>query len=530
MRRLLSLRDARLYLAGQGLSLLGDLALSLAMAVWVKQLTDSSGAAGLTFLAFLLPQLVSPLAGLLVDRVRRRPLMIAVNLASAAAVTPLALVRDGGDVWIVYLVMLALGTSATILGAGQSAFLVAVLPGELLGHGNAALQTLREGLRLLAPLAGAGLFTALGGSAVAALDAATFLAAAGALACMRVDEPRRPRAPRPGGKELAAGLAHVRATPALRRLVVAGALAVVALGLSESVLFAVVDDGLHRPAAFLGVILAVQGLGAVAAGLGAPALITRAGERAACAVGMAVAAAALPLLATSSTAVVLSGAVLFGTGLSWIVIGAVTLLQRSTPAYLQGRAYAVLEMTLAVPQAAAVAVGALLVGLVDHRLLLIAMGALMALAAASLGRRRPALGGTIGVAPIAEHGQRDADREGDQHDDEAGDGADLVEVLDQELHADHAEHDGDRLVEVAEAHDERLDEREQRAEPHQRERIRRPDREGVGRYGERGRDRIDGEGDVRRDHTGQGEEHRRGDAPPALVGEEPRAAEVLADG
>ena len=62
MRRLLALREARLYLAGQSLSLLGDLALSLAMGVWVKELTGSSGAAGLTFLAFLLPQLVSPAA------------------------------------------------------------------------------------------------------------------------------------------------------------------------------------------------------------------------------------------------------------------------------------------------------------------------------------------------------------------------------------------------------------------------------------------------------------------------------------
>ena len=148
MRRLLALREARLYLAGQSFSLLGDLALSLAMGVWVKELTGSSGAAGLTFLAFLLPQLLSPAAGLLVDRMRQRPLLIAVNLASAFAVTPLAFVHDGGDVWIVYLVTLALGTSAMILGAGQSALLVAILPRELVGHGNAALQTLREGLRL----------------------------------------------------------------------------------------------------------------------------------------------------------------------------------------------------------------------------------------------------------------------------------------------------------------------------------------------------------------------------------------------
>ena len=44
MRRLLALRDARLFLAGQSLSLLGDTALWLALGLWVKDLTGSSSA------------------------------------------------------------------------------------------------------------------------------------------------------------------------------------------------------------------------------------------------------------------------------------------------------------------------------------------------------------------------------------------------------------------------------------------------------------------------------------------------------
>jgi MFS family permease len=530
VRRLLALRDARLYLAGQALSLLGDLSLSLAMGVWVKQLTGSSGAAGLTFVAFLLPQLASPLAGMVVDRTRRRPLLIAVNLASAVAVAPLVLVHDAGDVWIVYAVSLALGASAMVLGAGQSALLVGLLPGELLAHGNAALQTLREGLRLLAPLAGAGLFAWLGGGAVAALDAATFLAAAAALALMRLREPRPRPAARSRRGELGAGIAHVHATPVLRRLIAAGALAVVALGLSESVLFAVVDDGLHRPPAFLGVLLAVQGAGAVAAGATAPALMARIGERGGCALGMALAAAGLPLLATSSLALVVAGAIVFGTGLSWILVGAVTLLQRSTPAHLQGRAYAVLETALAVPQTAAVAVGAVLVGLVDHGLLLLAMAALMAVAGAVLGRDRSALGRARGVAAIAHDRRDDPDDEGGEDDGQAGDRPDLVQVLDQQLDPDEAQHDGDRLVQIAEAPDQLLDEGEQRAQAHERERVRRPDGQRVGRDRERRGDRVHREGDVGRDHPDERQDHRGGHALAVLAREEAGAVVVLADG
>ena len=53
-----------------------------------------------------------------------------------------------------------------------------MLPPERLGDANAALQTVSEGSRLIAPLIGAGLFAAVGGAAVAILDAATFAASA----------------------------------------------------------------------------------------------------------------------------------------------------------------------------------------------------------------------------------------------------------------------------------------------------------------------------------------------------------------
>ena len=78
---------------------------------------------------------------------------------------------------------------------------------------NGLLQTLREASRLLAPLAGAGLFTLLGGGAVAAIDAATFLVAAAALLAMRVREPQPAPAQRRCAAEVAAGARHIARTP-----------------------------------------------------------------------------------------------------------------------------------------------------------------------------------------------------------------------------------------------------------------------------------------------------------------------------
>ena len=86
MRRLLAVRDARVYLTGQVFSLFGDTALWLARGIWVKTLTGSNAAAGLVFFVANVPVLLTPLTGLLVDRVRRRPLLIAVNALTGAAV------------------------------------------------------------------------------------------------------------------------------------------------------------------------------------------------------------------------------------------------------------------------------------------------------------------------------------------------------------------------------------------------------------------------------------------------------------
>ena len=66
---------------------------------------------------------------------------------------------------MLYAVSFAYGASYTILAAGQSALMTTLLPAELLGPANAALQTVRESLRLVAPVAGAGLYAVAGGGA-----------------------------------------------------------------------------------------------------------------------------------------------------------------------------------------------------------------------------------------------------------------------------------------------------------------------------------------------------------------------------
>jgi MFS family permease len=388
MRRVLARRDMRLYVVAQTLSMFGDTALWLALAVWAKTLTGSSAAAGMVFFGIVAPGLFAPLSGLLADRVRRRPLVIVTNLATAVAVLALLLVHDRGDVWIIYAVTVAYGFSYTVLGAGLSGLLATMLPAEELAEANGVMQTAREGLRLCAPLAGAGIFSAAGGSAVALLDVATFVIAAALLALMRIHEP----APEPRTGHLLAGIAdgvrHLRVTVPLRQLTVASAVALLVIGFSETLTFEVASRGLGRAPSFVGVLIAVQGVGAVIGAATAAGLVRRFGEGYLAGAGMLVFSLGVTMLLSDSLPVVLAGKVVFGAGIPWLIVALFTLLQRLTPGPLQGRTYSAVEMLCNTPQTVSIALGAVLVAFVDYRLLLLVEAAVVAAAGAWLLTRR----------------------------------------------------------------------------------------------------------------------------------------------
>ena len=370
MKRLWEHRDARLFLAGQSLSLLGDTALWLALGLWVKELTGSSSAAGLVFLCIVAPGLLSPLGGLLVDRFPRRSVLLVVNPLSALIVLGLLLVHDAGDVWLIYLVTTLYGTSYVVLAAGQSALLTTLLPEELLGPANAALQTVRETLRLVAPVAGAGLYTVAGGGAVAILDAATFLAATVALFALKAREP----GPQPRTahwiEQTAAGARHIGRTPELKRLVLGSALTMLVIGFGETLLYEF-PHALGRADSFVGVLMAVGGVGAITGAVTATRVMNRRGETALAALGMTIFAVGALLAMDGALPVVLAGKALYNLGVPWMFIGLLTLLQRRTPGPLQGRAYAASEFAIGAPQTAGIALGAALLTVVDYRVLLL---------------------------------------------------------------------------------------------------------------------------------------------------------------
>ncbi len=82
----------------------------------------------------------------------------------------------------------------------------------------------------------------------------------------------------------------------------------------------------------------------------------------------------------------LAGGALLGVCIVWINVGAITLVQRQTPARLLGRVDAAANVLVTVPQAVSIAVGAAAVAVLGYRILLAVMAAVMLVAAGYLAR------------------------------------------------------------------------------------------------------------------------------------------------
>jgi len=399
VKKLLSRADARLLVTGQAVSMFGDSAMFLVLGIWAKTLTGSSAAAGLVFFVYAAGALLGPLGGFVADRVPRRPLMIGADLALAGVVLLLLLVHGRAQLWLLYLVAALYAVGGTVFFPARSALVKIMFPEELLADANAIFMTLREGLRLVAPLIGAGLFAAVGGGAVAVVDAATFVVSAVALLLLRVDEP--PPAPREEHwrADLTAGVRHIWRTPSLRLIVLAVAGAMIVIGFAETVIFTVLSDGLHRPASFFGVLSSLQGVGSIVGAVTAARLLRRVGDVRMVGLGLVGFALGALTFVSSSLPLVLMGFAVAGVGVSWAIVAFVTALQLRSPLGIQGRVSGAADTLIGLPQTLSIGVGAGLSTVVDYRVLVLAMAVVVTLSSVPLLRGRVAPAAAVATAP-----------------------------------------------------------------------------------------------------------------------------------
>ena len=309
-------------------------------------------AAGLTGAAVASGLCARP-GGRLADRVSRRRLLIAADLAAALAWLTAALLADH-DAALLACAVGGFALQSPVPAAIGAAVPAVVPPGDL-ATANGLLAAGRFAGILAGPVIGGTLGGAAGVEAPLALNAASFLASAGLVASIRADlgpahgapRPRRPRAPQP---------------QVVRLLAVATAVLFLGPGL-EGVAQVPLAASLSLGSAALGVLVAAWSAGAVAGALGARRIPTGA-EIGALRAGFAATAIGLAVVGAWATpAAAIAGQVLGGAGEGVAMVAGQALLQRALPEGRRGAAIATVEAAGGV----AIAVGHPLGGVVADR-------------------------------------------------------------------------------------------------------------------------------------------------------------------
>jgi MFS family permease len=356
---------------------LGNTAMSLAATIWVMTLTGSSALAALAGFFVFAPTLLGPVLGALVDRAPVRPVLVTTNLTLAGLLATLLAVEDAGDLWHIFAVMLAYGVAYIVVDAAEARLVVAAVPRDALGALGGLRLGAQEATKLVAPLLGAGLFVLAGGAAVALLSAGTLAVSAILYLLIRARPAPASTTDRPMWTDVVAGMRYLRSQPLVWRPVVVATVAMLGSGLGTAALYAVVDEALHRPPAFLGVLSAVQGAGAIVGGLVVGWLMTRlGGETPLAMLGAGVYALGPLAQATGWLPATVVGSACVGLGLPWTVVAAFTAVQRHTSTAILGAVTGSATTLVFAPPAIGIPLGALLVSTVDHRIPLVVSAAL----------------------------------------------------------------------------------------------------------------------------------------------------------
>ena len=262
-------RDFRLLWTGMCVSLVGDGAFLVAIAWQVYALSNAATAMSLVGIAMTVPTIVLLLVGgVASDRLDRRRVMLAADIARGVAVGLLAVLSLTGALELWHIVALAVlyGSGAAFFAPAFDAIVPDLLPPERLGQANALDQMVRPiALRLVGPAVGGVVVGAFGAGTAFALDAATFLVSAAALLAMRPSARHAGAAGASVVADLREGWRFVRRRSWLWATFASAAVAyLLFMGPVEVLLPLVVKNELHGTATELGLVFAAGGLGSVA--------------------------------------------------------------------------------------------------------------------------------------------------------------------------------------------------------------------------------------------------------------------------
>ncbi|MEL6494871.1 MAG: MFS transporter [Cyanobacteria bacterium J06623_7] len=256
---------------GQVISLLGTKLTEFALGFWILEQTyQGTGTItqfALTVLFMYLPKvIISPFAGVLVDRWNRRSAMILSDLGTGLiTIAVLTLVwTDNLAVWQIYIALILSSSFNAFQQPAYTAAIAQLVPGKNLSRANGMVQASFAIAKIASPAIAGLLLNYFGLTTILSIDIVTFSVAILTLVCVKFPDFKRLRRRQTGVvnrviADTVAGWNYIALRPGLVRLVCFIAISYFTMGMIEVVLWPL----LYQPGSTeqLGFILSVGGCG-----------------------------------------------------------------------------------------------------------------------------------------------------------------------------------------------------------------------------------------------------------------------------
>lgn len=189
-------RDFRLLYLGQTISQLGDWFNAVAVFALLLDLTGSATAvAWMMIVQFLPVAVIGPIAGVVVDRVNRRRLMIATDVLRGCLILALLLVRRADQIWIAYVVMALTVGAQGFFEPARTATIPNITSADELLPANAMSSATWSAMLAIGASIGGVVTATLGRNVAFIVNAASFFASALFIAATRYDATPAPAPP-----------------------------------------------------------------------------------------------------------------------------------------------------------------------------------------------------------------------------------------------------------------------------------------------------------------------------------------------
>jgi MFS family permease len=261
-------RNYRLFFGGQSVSLIGTWITRVATSWLVYRLTGSELLLGLVGFCGQIPTLLlSPLAGVLVDRWPRHGILLWTQALSMVQSLILAVLTFTGSigVWHVLVLQIAQGIINAFDTPARQAFVVEMVETRAdLPNAIALNSSMVNGTRVLGPSIGGAIIAAVGEAWCFAIDGVSYLFVIASLLAMRLRAVETPHVPGTNLlSELRTGFEYVATSVPIRTALILLAI-VSTMGMPYTVLMPVIAAGvLHGGPSMLGLLMTATGVGAL---------------------------------------------------------------------------------------------------------------------------------------------------------------------------------------------------------------------------------------------------------------------------